>query len=182
MKKVSALFILLLVMSVGVAYGAGTSLVGKKVQKEMDISVNGKMVGKIIVVDGKGYAPVRDIANTLEMSVEAGSKGSVNLLSITDESETQIRVLRSQKEDLSKKIDEAESFISSMESDRIPKDEAGIEMTKNEEIKAKLRETIDKNKAEVIQKKAALPELKAMLDDINQQLDTLNAQAATSPQ
>ncbi|PZD93279.1 hypothetical protein DNH61_21790 [Paenibacillus sambharensis] len=63
MKKQGYLFVGILVgaaISFSLsAYGAETSLVGKKIQGEKDLVIQYEPAGKVIIVDGRSYAPVR---------------------------------------------------------------------------------------------------------------------------
>lgn len=52
------------------AFAATTSLVGKKVTKEVTVKKNGvKSAKKAVIIDGTTYAPVRDIAESAGYSV-----------------------------------------------------------------------------------------------------------------
>lgn len=79
MKKLSYLFsgalIGAAVMLTTSAYGADiAALVGKKVQGETDIVVEGVPVEKAIIIDGKSYAPVRSVAELGGFNVEFKDK------------------------------------------------------------------------------------------------------------
>lgn len=59
-------------------YGAGAKLLGAKVDKTMDIKLNGTSIGQGAVIEGTSYIPVRAAANALGLEVSVDSK-QVNL-------------------------------------------------------------------------------------------------------
>ncbi|MEK5415182.1 hypothetical protein [Paenibacillus sp. FSL L8-0708] len=71
MKKLIIAFLTACVLITGsTAIAATSSLVGKKVAKEVNIEKNGvKSVQKAVIIDGVTYAPVRDIAESIGYSV-----------------------------------------------------------------------------------------------------------------
>ncbi|NEU27012.1 hypothetical protein G3M74_12995 [Paenibacillus polymyxa] len=77
MKKTVAGFLagVLFTIGAGAFADAIPSMVGKKVQSETPVTVNGKEIEKAIVVDGKGYAPVRAIGEAARMNVQFGKEG-----------------------------------------------------------------------------------------------------------
>jgi len=56
------------------AYGAVNSLVGKKVQSEAPVIVNGEEIGDAIIIDGVSYLPVRKVSETLGLDVSYENK------------------------------------------------------------------------------------------------------------
>ncbi|WP_150131546.1 hypothetical protein [Paenibacillus sp. BIHB 4019] len=81
MKKLVIGFILGLSLSmVGTAWASG--LVGKTVGSEVKITMDGKSVGSGVIIDGKSYAPVRDVTNAAGLSVTF-KDGVVNMQSGT---------------------------------------------------------------------------------------------------
>ncbi|MNV06764.1 hypothetical protein D3C71_971630 [compost metagenome] len=59
-------------------YGAGAKLLGAKVDKTLDIKLNGNSIGQGAVIDGTSYLPVRAAANALGLEVSVDST-QVNL-------------------------------------------------------------------------------------------------------
>ncbi|KGE19405.1 hypothetical protein [Paenibacillus wynnii] len=59
-------------------YGAGAKLLGAKVDKTLEIKLNGTSIGQGAVIDGTSYLPVRAAANALGLEVSVDSK-QVNL-------------------------------------------------------------------------------------------------------
>lgn len=63
-------------------YGAGAKLLGAKVDKTLEIKLNGTSIGQGAVIDGTSYLPVRAAANALGLEVSVDSK-QVDLNSAT---------------------------------------------------------------------------------------------------
>ncbi len=60
------------------AYGAElVSMVGKKVQGEANVSVDGVDVGQIVIIEGKSYAPVRAIGESAGYSISLNGKNVI---------------------------------------------------------------------------------------------------------
>jgi len=55
-------------------YGAVNSLVGKKVQSEAPVIVNGTELGNAIIIDGVSYLPVRKVSESLGIDVTYENK------------------------------------------------------------------------------------------------------------
>ncbi|MDP9676289.1 hypothetical protein J2W97_002284 [Paenibacillus jamilae] len=89
MKKIVAGFLAGALFTIGATSFADEiqSLVGKKIQGETSVSVNGKSIDKAIVVEGKSYAPVRSISEAAGMKVQYGNEGIV----LSDESTKEIK-------------------------------------------------------------------------------------------
>lgn len=78
MKKVIVASLVFLMMGAAVIYAESTSLVGRKVQSEAVITLNGDEIGAVLIIDGVSYAPVRVIAEASGLT--AGyKKGEVML-------------------------------------------------------------------------------------------------------
>lgn len=78
MKKIGMLLVGILI-GVGLTlspqiYGAGAKLLGAKVDKTMDIKLNGTSIGQGAVIEGTSYIPVRAAANALGLEVKVDSK------------------------------------------------------------------------------------------------------------
>lgn len=89
MKKIVAGFLAGALFTIGAGAFADEiqSLVGKKIQGETAVLVNGKSIDKAIVVEGKSYAPVRSIGEAAGMKVQYGNEGIV----LSDESTKEIK-------------------------------------------------------------------------------------------
>ncbi|WP_339323231.1 hypothetical protein [Paenibacillus sp. FSL W8-0194] len=78
MKKLiySSVIAIMTVASVtAVASAAGSSLIGKKVQRVISLAVDGKAIKDAVVIDGVTYAPVRSLSDAAgyALKVEGGS-------------------------------------------------------------------------------------------------------------
>ncbi len=71
-------------------YGAVSSLVGKKVTKEMTVKVDDEMIGTAIVVDGRGYLPIRTMTDALNLELQVDSK-EVNIVTESIAKELEIK-------------------------------------------------------------------------------------------
>lgn len=73
-----------LVATAGVAAADTVSLVGKKIQGEAIVTLDGEQIDTAIIVDGKSYAPVRSVAEAT--GLKAGyEKGNVKLETQTNQ-------------------------------------------------------------------------------------------------
>lgn len=78
MKKVIVSSLAILMLGAAVIYADSVSLVGRKVQSEAAITLDGKEIGSVLIIDGVSYAPVRVIAEASGLT--AGyAKGEVKL-------------------------------------------------------------------------------------------------------
>lgn len=55
-------------------YGAGVKLLGAKVDKTLEVKLNGTSIGQGAVIEGTSYIPVRSAANALGLEVVVDSK------------------------------------------------------------------------------------------------------------
>lgn len=86
MKKLvySSIATLLIIGAMAAGVSAATSsLIGKKVQNVVTVTVNGKTVKDAVVIDGTTYAPVRSFSEAAGYSISI-NKGGVNLNSQTE--------------------------------------------------------------------------------------------------
>lgn len=80
MKKVIIASLVFLMLGAAVVYAESTSLIGRKVQSEVVVTLDGEEIGSVIIIDGVSYAPVRVIAEA--SGLKAGyKKGEVMLTS-----------------------------------------------------------------------------------------------------
>jgi hypothetical protein len=103
MKKIGMLLVGIII-GVGLTlspqiYGAGAKLLGAKVDKTMDIKLNGTSIGQGAVIGGTSYIPVRAAANALGLEVRVDSK-QVDLQGKS--SEDLAGIAKKQQEDMDK--------------------------------------------------------------------------------
>lgn len=79
MKKAVASFIAGVLLTIGATTFADDiqSMIGKKIEGETSVTVDGSSIGSAIIVDGKSYAPIRTIAEASGLTVEYGVGGVV---------------------------------------------------------------------------------------------------------
>ncbi|WP_211749929.1 hypothetical protein [Paenibacillus sp. Marseille-Q4541] len=89
MKKMVAAFIAGALMMVSVqAFGSGVNLIGKKIDGQADLKIDGKVVGQTIIVQGKSYAPVREIADGVGGTAKYNKSGGAVEMSLPTQTET----------------------------------------------------------------------------------------------
>lgn len=130
MKKLIIAFILgALVMFSGQAIADTVSQIGKKVDSEASVFVNGEKVSDAIIIKGVSYTPSRDVAERLGAKVEW--KGSENSIMIVTES-----VNRGTDEEINEEIErivaekEERNYIDFEELMRVSKLKTSIESAK----------------------------------------------------
>src|SRR5690606_30115990 len=78
MKKVIIASLVFLMMGAAVIYADSASFVGRKIQSEAIVTLDGEEIGSVLIIDGVSYAPVRVIAEA--SGLNAGyKKGEVML-------------------------------------------------------------------------------------------------------
>lgn len=87
MKKfVSGFIIGALLMLSTQAFGESIGYLGKKVDGQASVKVNGDTVGQAVIIEGKSFAPVRDIVNSMGGVVESTTGGVISLSTNTESS------------------------------------------------------------------------------------------------
>lgn len=82
----------ILVATAGVAAADTVSLVGKKIQSEAVVTLDGEEIGKAVITDGTSYAPIRVIAAATGLKI-GYEKGRVSLETNT-ETNKRLKVLK----------------------------------------------------------------------------------------
>src|SRR5690606_5710655 len=113
MKKVTLATIVFLMLGAAVIYADSTSFVGRKVQSEAIVTLDGEKIGSVLILDGVSYAPVRVIAEASGLS--AGYKpGEVTLMSETEIAKTPEELAKERRQ-LTIRADFLKDAISSAE-------------------------------------------------------------------
>jgi len=84
-------------------YASTTSLVGRKIQSEVSVNLDGKEIGSGFVVDGTSYVPLRLIAESTGLSVgykKGETKGEVSLTAVETENEIDVEALQKERRTL----------------------------------------------------------------------------------
>ncbi|WP_051289624.1 hypothetical protein [Paenibacillus massiliensis] len=94
------------------------TLVGKKIEGETAVTVDGTSIGSAIIVDGKSYAPVRSIAEASGLAVGYGGAGialSTNKEPVIEVESTQEKpIINSNTSKIQVNIEEKQRLIDSM--------------------------------------------------------------------
>ncbi|UPK42459.1 hypothetical protein [Paenibacillus pabuli] len=120
MKKVFVSFLAgAVLMFSAQAFGDGISFTGKKVEGETPVTINGHEVGKAVVINGKSFAPVREITGGFGGKVDSANS-EVIALSSQDDSATktsndQINYLKKQIELQKNTVESRETEVSNLE-------------------------------------------------------------------
>lgn len=120
------------------SFASTLSLVGKKVGSEAELYLDGKRMSDVIIVDGKSYAPVREIAENVGRSVyykapENGRKAIVNLSASLYAHELRIKTIK-------EKITELEGELAVIDKYEVSLREMYEGKTHLEEVQATLKE------------------------------------------
>lgn len=160
-----------LVMASGQALADGVSKIGKKIQGEAVVKIGNKELSRAIIVDGKSYAPVKDIVESYG-STASYEKG---VITITNKQEG-FGALETKKITLEKKISDYKETIKYLETEAIPKQEKVVADTEGStELGRKDRqERLDSFKATLAETKANIAEAQAQLDEVNKKISELS--------
>lgn len=177
----------LLFASVVPAYGAVSSLIGKKVSGELTVNVNEKEVGKAIIVDGKSYLPVRSMSDSLGLKISLNKK-EVNLVSSTSNVEyieKELEIKRSGRAGLVEFRDreiarkqETEDFIAGRELLLRIEEEALVMMAEGDPLFVGQKEKVESLKREINKNEESLEEIQATIDDYNQKISDRDIEIA----
>jgi hypothetical protein len=154
-------------------YGAGL-LTGEKVDNQMNVKVNDKLIGSAAVIEGTSYVPVRAIANELNMDVTV-SGSDINLTTAAStltkiaqqeeadakQKEQKAGALESKKKILQNDLDATTAAVQTLKTKTIPDLEKGTSST-------------DRTRLDIAKKNLARLEQK--LVDLNTQMADLNSQ------
>lgn len=166
MKRVIVAFVAgALVVASGQAFADSISKIGKKVDSEATVVFNGESIGTAVILEGKSYAPLRDVANSIGAKI-AYQKGTININFESDES-GKLAVEISQKKT---EIASVEYQINKLKTVSIPALEDKINHPEKYDIDPKRFA----NNQEAARKSKEL--LEAQLVELNQELEKLNAE------
>lgn len=100
----------ILVATAGVAAADGISLIGKKIQSEAVVTLDGTEIDTAIIVDGKSYAPIRSVAEATGLKV-GYQKGNVKLETTEGEKPKSAQYWVSTIESLNKYLDSSKMLV-----------------------------------------------------------------------
>lgn len=149
------------------------SVVGKAIQGQFDITVDGKKLkNPVIVLDGTSYAPVREFGESIGYEVLFDTEGGVILNKIEEEtsvshletlSTEDMLKLEYNRNLLKSTIERLASNEATLESSRQYNEEAQLGVFEERPIYADLTAKINADKAEIIRITAEIEALEAQL-------------------
>lgn len=156
MKKIVIGFIAgALFMVSAQAFGDGISFIGKKVEGEAPVTINGKVVGEAIIIKGKSFAPVRELTNGFGGKVNSASGGGIALSSSVE---------------VEKAVDDKSVQIAELQN-KIASKQADIELM-NQKIDD-IQKKVDERKAQGISADVQVIELTTMKQELENQKSKL---------
>jgi len=117
-----------LVATAGVAAADTVSLVGKKIQSEAIVTLDGEEIGKAIITDGTSFAPIRIVAEATGLKV-GYEKGNVKL-ETQNEKPMSLSYWEGRLEDLNGSLEIAKKLVETAEG-RVEKGKLAIEKWQN---------------------------------------------------
>ncbi|BFH70590.1 hypothetical protein J27TS7_58970 [Paenibacillus dendritiformis] len=93
-------------------YSAASSLVGKKIDGQIEVKLDGKQVGSAVVVEGTSYLPVRNIANELGLKIKVDKK-EVTITSEEKSAEEEIAKLKKERVKVSDQLERDKANVES---------------------------------------------------------------------
>lgn len=171
-----------LFMVAGQSFAGSTSFVGKKIESEIPVTVDGKVVDKAIVLQGKSFVPVRSVTVAMGGEVAAVSKGGIELktgidLSNVEDKAYKLKVLNAAKDPLVKELEQYKSALPNLEKD-LARAETDLERAKTAypDMLPSYQRDVDSAKASIQQNKDKQAELQGKIDALDQQIAEVEAQ------
>lgn len=153
------------------AFGAGVNLIGKKIDGQADLKINGEVVGQTIIVQGKSYAPVREITDGVGGTVVYNKSGGAVEMSVADiaQAEQEQLKIEEDKANLKQQIELKNKQIAELES----------EINKNEIEVAELKAIADADTSITGAAKTKYNVFKTALDDSKTRLNSLKSELSS---
>jgi hypothetical protein len=155
-----------LLMVSGQALAEELSKIGKKIEGEAKVILEGQELSNAIIVDGKSYAPVRDIVEAYG-STATYMKGVIKI-----EMAAGMTILQVKQRQIKADIEKLNKDIANLKDYVIPEEEKALAATTNKEI---WRERVDRRKVELKEKEAELENLNRQLEDIEKEIAELES-------
>lgn len=177
MKKVVIAFVAgALLMASGQVLADSVSKIGKKIDGEAKVVINGKQLSNAVISEGKSYAPVRDIAEALGASASY-TKGVITIQpNFVDDAETlrleKLASLNQKKTILVSEKDRLTNAIKSLKESNV---EAQTEMDKIAQDWAKMsyQNTIANNNAGIATNEKRIAEITVEVATIDAEIASL---------
>lgn len=177
MKKVVIAFVAgALLMASGQVLADSVSKIGKKIDGEAKVVLNGKQLSNAVISEGKSYAPVRDIAEALGASASY-TKGVITIeKAMTDDAEVlRIEKLASLNKNKSLLIEEKNSRTTANQNMKADNVKAQEEMDKiaQDWAKESYRSRISSNNAGIATNEKRIAEITAEVATIDAEIALL---------
>lgn len=172
MKKIvytSLICLLLLGSLTAVASAATNTLIGKKVQAVLAVTVDGKAVKDAVVIDGVTYAPVRSFSEAAGYSLDIKG-GAVNLTTHEEQVVSEIKV--------NYRIQTLTSLIKQYELSISTNNEIIKDAQANIDRLTELSKTNDMPFLDLTSETKKVEDLKAEIAELQKQIDAANAEIA----
>ncbi|MFC5468406.1 hypothetical protein ACFPPD_06715 [Cohnella suwonensis] len=176
----------LIVASALPAYGAVSSLIGKKVTKEIQVKMDSETIGTAIVVEGRSYLPVRSLSDALDLTVQVNAggvnlvteniakeleikkTGRANVVIFRDKSLVKVNDLQKYIVDLDTRLENEKTLFASMGADD-PK------RSTQAEIITSLEQEKEKNDQKLVELKSELDKFNKMIEERDAEIAELEA-------
>lgn len=158
-----------------------SSLVGKRVAAEATVFVNGKQVSDAIIIDGKSYAPVKDVVDSMGGSVKyvKASNGDEKASLQIERKTTPVNHLESEltivESDLESTNNKLKNVLNEIEKYTKQRDEqlAGLtDQTAIDAVNRKYEGFLNERQAQVESINKKIAELEAKRDELRKQLES----------
>lgn len=187
MKKVLLGFIVgVIFATAGTSFADQLSNIGKKVEGEAKVMMNGNEVSDAVIIDSKSYAPVRDIAESFGADV-GYDQGVITIDTLNKEKTSdeianinaEIKGREGLRFNIEKKMAEIQKEIDNMTSEdgllsRIEHLQEA-EPNRSENIRKDREDKIAYLKSSIDEKKEKLVDLQAQVDQINAEIAELES-------
>lgn len=157
---------------------AASGLIGKKVDSEAKVILNGESMSNGIVIEGKSYAPVRDITESLGLEVsyfkDSGKMAVIEIVKSDSEvaKEQTLQNLEVKKAKAQEEIKLLTQAIENLEADNI-KQKADMDTFTQDWVKVPIQHSIDTNNAGIEENKKRIAELQTEIAAIDAEIAKL---------
>lgn len=177
MKKVVIAFVAgALLMASGQVLADSVSKIGKRIDGEAKVVLNGKQLSNAVISEGKSYAPVRDIAEALGASASY-TKGVITIdPNFVDDAETsrieKLATLNNKKKSLLEEKNSRTTANQNMKADNVKAQEE-MDKIAQEWAKATYKHTIETNNAGIATNEKRITDIDAEIVKIDAEIAAL---------
>jgi peptidoglycan hydrolase CwlO-like protein len=173
----------ILVATAGIAGAETISLVGKKIQSEAVVTLDGKEIGTAIITDGTSYLPIRTLADATGLKV-GYQKGNIKLETKT-ELPRNLENLDQRLEDLTWSLNSWQKMLANTQRsidgclENIAKWQGVLDTLApdaSDEIKADYQSRIGSAETEIIKLEIDLAERSAKVEEVEAEIELVKAE------